>query len=133
MKDEKVKQELKEVNEAFYRAFETLSIKSMEGIWLKSDEIRCIHPGGKLLKSHKKVMESWQRIFENTTFIQFILTDVHITAFGEFGIVNCVENIVDIASTDSTTYSAVLATNVFKLEKNGWFLVMHHSSHFLPV
>lgn len=133
MSDEKIKEELKEANEAFYRAFETLNIKSMEGIWLKSDEIRCILPAGKLIKGRTAVMESWQRIFENATFIQFIITDVQISAFDDIGIVNCVENIVDIASTDSTTYSALLATNIFKLEENGWFMIMHHTSHFLPV
>ena len=65
-----------DVNRRFYEAFESLDFKRMEGIWLREDYIKCVHPGWALLSGWDAVMESWRRIFENTQQMRFTLTNV---------------------------------------------------------
>ncbi len=59
-----------QANEGFYRAFESLDIKKMESVWASDGEIQCGHPGWRILRGWKPVMESWRQIFENTPQIQ---------------------------------------------------------------
>ena len=71
-----------DVNRRFYEAFESLDFKRMEGIWLREDYIKCVHPGWALLSGWDAVMESWRRIFENTQQMRFTLTNVQAAGAG---------------------------------------------------
>ena len=37
--------DLREANERFYRALETLDLPAMDRVWLHDAAVRCIHPG----------------------------------------------------------------------------------------
>ena len=82
-----------EVNQLFYEAFESLDIKRMEGIWLREDYIKCVHPGWALLSGWDAVMESWRRIFENTEQMRFTLTNVEPRVQGDLAWVTLYENL----------------------------------------
>jgi ketosteroid isomerase-like protein len=72
-------------------------------------------------------MRSWAVIFANTPYIQFFLTDVDVTVFGDVAVVRCVEGIV-ASVADAEGDSSVAATNVFVRHEDGWRLWLHHGS-----
>jgi len=120
-------QAIAQANQAFYRAFETLQIEAMEQVWAKDADIQCGHPGWRILRGWGPVMESWQRIFENTPSMQFTLTDVNIHVSGGVAWVTLYENLN--GSIQGQTFSAaILTTNVFQKTADGWRMILHHGS-----
>ena len=119
-----------EVNQRFYEAFEGLDIKRMEGVWLREEYIKCIHPGWALLSGWNTVMESWRRIFENTEQMQFALTNIQIQVQGELAWVTLYENLSSTLQGQGNA-AVVLATNVYEQRANGWFMIHHHGSPVL--
>jgi ketosteroid isomerase-like protein len=120
-------QEVANANLAFYRAFESLDIKRMESLWAADAEIQCGHPGWRILRGRKPVMESWRRIFENTPSIQFTLTDVKIEVHGELAWVTLYENLNSTVEGQKVSAS-ILTTNIFQKSSDGWRMIHHHGS-----
>jgi ketosteroid isomerase-like protein len=120
-------QDVANANLAFYRAFESLDIKRMESLWVKDGEIQCGHPGWRILRGWKPVMESWRRIFENTPSIHFTLTDVKIEIHGELAWVTLYENLNSIVEGQKVSAS-ILTTNIFQKSTDGWRMIHHHGS-----
>ena len=119
-----------EANARFYRAFETLDIAEMDRVWAHDGHVKCVHPGWPLLNGWDAVRTSWETIFANTAEMRFTLSDVHAIAVGDVAWVTCTENILsDVAGRVSVT--AILATNLFERDADGWRLVHHHASHVL--
>jgi ketosteroid isomerase-like protein len=119
--------ELRELNERFYRSLETLDLPSMEGVWLQEPWVRCIHPGWDVLVGWEDIRDSWQRIFENTPWIRVTATQVEIEVFGEIALVGCAENITTGQDGD-VGVAVAQATNLFKKTPEGWRMVHHHAS-----
>jgi ketosteroid isomerase-like protein len=123
-------QEEKEVakaNESFYSAFESLDIKRMESVWAKDADVQCGHPGWRILRGWKPVMESWRRIFENTPAIRFMLTDVTIEVQNEFAWVTLYENL-NSSLEGQNVAATILTTNIFRKGSDGWRMIHHHGS-----
>jgi len=121
------KQEVKEANESFYRAFESLDVKEMEKVWAAGDNIQCGHPGWRVLRGWNAVMESWRCIFENSPTIRFLLTDVSIEIRGALAWVTLYENLN--SSVEGENLSAIiLTTNIFEKSSGGWRMILHHGS-----
>jgi hypothetical protein len=116
-----------QANNEFYRAFESLDLGRMELVWLRASYIKCVHPGWGLLLGWGPVMESWQRIFENTLFMSFRLTDVRVEVVGDFAWVTLTENL-ESEQRDGRTTAQALATNLFERRNEQWLLVHHHAS-----
>jgi ketosteroid isomerase-like protein len=117
-----------EVNAAFYHAFEALDFERMRAIWLRSDEVKCIHPGWELLTGWDAVMDSWAAIIRNTPRIRFELQDVSVVVNGGIGWVECLEHIYD---GDNLAGLAV-TTNLFQQNADGrWLMIHHHASPFV--
>ncbi len=121
---------VRRANDEFYRAFESLEIARMEKIWVRSARAQCTHPGWPRLVGHVAVMESWERIFENTMGMSFELTGVEVSVMGDLAWVVCTENITT-RGYDGIMQSQVEATNVFERHENGWRIVHHHGSPVL--
>jgi hypothetical protein len=120
-------EDVRRANLAFYRAFESLKRAEMEPVWLKSARVHCTHPGWRRLVGYAAVMDSWQRIFENTFEMSFDLTGVEIVVVGDLAWVVCTENITS-RTYDGISRSQVEATNVFERHDGRWRLVHHHGS-----
>jgi ketosteroid isomerase-like protein len=120
--------DVEEANAAFYRAFESLDIAEMDGVWAHGDHVRCVHPGWPLLCGWDAVRDSWRRIFENTEEMRFSLSAVTVEVVGDFAWVTCTENILSEVG-DRVAVTAILATNLFERAATGWLLVHHHASH----
>jgi len=120
-------EELRAVNERFYRALEQLDLEEMERLWLHEPWVRCIHPGWDVLVGWPQVRESLEQIFAGTGWMRVTPTECKIHVFGEVGMVACAENIT--ASRDSEVGVAVAqATNLFRRTADGWRMFHHHAS-----
>lgn len=119
--------ELREMNERFYRSLETLDLASMESVWLKEPWVRCIHPGWDVLVGWDDIRDSWRRIFEDTPWIRVTATQVEIEVFGDVAIVGCAENITTGQDGD-VGVAVAQATNLFKRTPDGWRMIHHHAS-----
>jgi ketosteroid isomerase-like protein len=119
--------DLREANEKFYRALETLDLTAMERLWLHSSEVRCIHPGSEALLGWEAVRTAWSQIFANTRWMRVQPTDVRLQIIGEVGLVACAENIT-ATQDDDVGVAVAQATNVFRLTPDGWRMILHHAS-----
>ena len=124
---EDVKDQLREANDHFYRALETLDVAAMERLWLHAPWVRCIHPGWDVLVGWEGVLESWRRIFEDTPWIRVTATQVQVEVFGDVALVGCAENITTGQDGD-VVVAVAQATNLFMRTADGWRLIHHHAS-----
>lgn len=124
-----------EVNAALYEAFETADVDRMAAVWDERDpdSVVCVHPGWPMLRGRPQVLRSWSAVMAGTDYVQFFLTDVHVSVEGDTAVVTCTENI--LTSVEEMGLSrgnvAVAATNVFRRRGDGWRLQVHHGSPVL--
>ncbi len=130
--------ELEAVNTAFYEAFETADLDTMQDLWLDDPETLCVHPGALPVRGTPAINRSWALIMANTPYIQFFLTDVEVsvlTAEGrDVASVTCTENVLtgdDRTGPDAFGGARAVATNVFVRTDQGWRLWIHHASPVL--
>lgn len=116
-----------QVNEDFYRAFESLDIGRMESVWAKDAEIQCGHPGWRILRGWDPVMESWRQIFANTPQISFRLSDLSVEVRGDFAWITLYENL-DSSVEGQPVAAVILTTNIFRKGTDGWRMIHHHGS-----
>ncbi len=121
-------QKVLEINERFYRAFESLDLSRMEEVWARGPSVTCIHPGWSLLRGWDAVRASWEVIFKNTEAIWFTLSDVRVELKGLLAWVILMENILT-ETEGSLSAISVLATNIFEKIDGRWFMIHHHASH----
>ncbi len=121
---------VRRANDDFYRAFESLEHAAMKRVWLHSVRVQCTHPGWRRLVGYPVVIESWQRIFQNTIEMRFDLTAVEVNVSGDMAWVVCTENIT-AKTLEGPSVARVEATNVFERHGGRWLLVHHHGSPVL--
>jgi len=131
-----VEDDVRAATGAFYSAFESGDLDAMAEVWDRSDRARVTHPGWPTLYGWAKVLGSWEAIFANTEFIQFVLTEERFLVVEDVAIVTLDENILQNASpaedgavdTDALSGARVAATNVFVHDGTRWRMVHHHGS-----
>ena len=125
------------VNAALYEAFESADVDRMERVWddVAPDAVVCVHPGWPMLRGREQVLRSWSAVMAGTEYIQFFLTDVHVSVTGDTALVTCTENILsggpapeDGEELGPLVGQLVVATNVFRRTPDGWKLWSHHAS-----
>ena len=114
-------------NDGFYRAFESLDVDRMTAVWARDEVVRCVHPGWGLLEGWTDVMESWARIFDNATMMQFIVTGAEASVEGDWAWVACTENLTQVMN-GQVVESRVQTTNIFRRRDEQWLMVHHHGS-----
>ncbi|MGQ0844967.1 MAG: nuclear transport factor 2 family protein [Sporichthyaceae bacterium] len=132
---------LVELNEDLYAAFEAGDLDRMDALWIDgehSESVVCVHPGWPTLRGRDEVLRSWAMIMANTTYIQFVITDVELELAGDLAVLTCVENIItaaedDESGADSTAFAGArgVATNLFRRTDAGWRLWVRHGSPVL--
>ena len=115
-------------NSAFYAALESRDLDAMADVWEHSDRIVVTHPGWPMLRGWARVAGSWDAIFRNTGYIQFVLTDELVTVVGDTAWVTLDENILQSASSDELSGSKATSVNVFVRDESAWKMVVHHAS-----
>jgi ketosteroid isomerase-like protein len=125
---------VREANSAFYAALEARDLDAMADVWEHSDRIVVTHPGWPMLRGWARVAGSWDAIFRNTGYIQFVLTDEQVTVVGDTAWVTLDENILQSASSDELSGSRATSINVFVRGHDSvggddnWKMVVHHAS-----
>ena len=116
-----------DANRAFYTAFQSLDLETMEKIWLRDSKIVCIHPGWRALTGWGPVMNSWERIFDGTFEMKFQVREVQVMMEAGLAVVVTEENLTQ-RGYDGAISTQVLATNVYQLASQKWWLIQHHGS-----
>ena len=119
--------EVRDVNQKFYQALESLDLEAMEGVWLHHDLVRCVHPGWPMLAGWESVRESWEEIFRNTESMLVSTRDLALHIEGGVGWVTCTERVTSKRADRSET-ALVQATNLFLRRDGEWKMVLHHAS-----
>ncbi len=129
---------VEELNAEFYAAFEAGDLDRMGLVWgddrAAGGEVVCVHPGGPMVHGRAAVLRSWALMMANTSYIQFVLTDVQTRVFGETAILTCAENILTASDDDAAGFAAggrVATTNAFVRTSDGWRMWLHHGSPVL--
>lgn len=121
-------------NSAFYAALEARDLDAMADVWEHSDRIVVTHPGWPMLRGWARVAGSWDAIFRNTGYIQFVLTDEEVTVVGDAAWITLDENILQSASSDdlsgskATTVNLFVRSHVSGADGDNWKMVVHHAS-----
>ena len=119
-------------NAAFYSAFEAGDLDAMADVWEHSDRIAVTHPGWPTLRGWPSVAGSWDAIFRNTPYIQFVLTGDEVAVVGDVAWVTLDENILQTtggaAESQELSGARIAAVNVFVRARDGWRMVLHHGS-----
>ena len=116
-----------EANQNFYTALQDLSMDEMEAIWMQESWVRCVHPGWNLLEGWEAIRESWQQIFENTSFMRVAVGVQAVRIENASAWVCCTEKISTVAE-DRFDSVYVQTTNIFERKNGTWYVVHHHAS-----
>ena len=114
-------------NEKFYKAFNARDLSAMKEIWSSHQNVTCVHPGWSPLNGFEPIIDSWQGIFKNSGNMDIQISDINMLTSNDLAWVSCVEKLYTIAS-HGVLASQVFSTNLFKLNKDGWKMIMHHAS-----
>jgi ketosteroid isomerase-like protein len=127
--------DVRAANSAFYSAFEARNLDAMAEVWERSDRVSVTHPGWPRLSGWARVAGSWDAIFRNTPYIQFVLTDERVDVVGDTAWVTLDENILQAAGAPGDQEDGaglagarVAATNAFVRDGARWRMVVHHGS-----
>lgn len=115
-----------EAQSAFYTAFQNADLAQMMAVWAEEEDIVCIHPGGTRHTGIEEVRESWRQIFSGGPELRFELVAAREIPGRMTSIHSVYERIT--ASTDPTSPTSVVATNIFALTDRGWQMLVHHAS-----
>ena len=114
-------------NEKFYKAFNARDLSAMKEIWSSHQNVICVHPGWSPLNGFEPIIDSWQGIFKNSGNMDIQISDINMLTSNDLAWVSCVEKLYTIAS-HGVLASKVFSTNLFKLNQDGWKMIMHHAS-----
>ena len=117
--------ELRALNDAFYRAFRDRDIPTMEALWAQSAPVACMHPGMGVLVGREAVMRSWRGILGHPGSPSIECSSVNVHVLGTTAVVTC------LAGTPGEA-PRLVATNVFTQEDGRWRMVHHHSAPLSP-
>ncbi|CAM5250893.1 Nuclear transport factor 2 family protein OS=Streptomyces tendae OX=1932 GN=GUR47_18955 PE=4 SV=1 [Streptomyces tendae] len=83
------------------------------------------------------MLRSYALIMANTDYIQFFLTDVHVSVTGDTALVTCTRTSSAAGPPEAgeelgpLVGQLVVATNVYRRTPSGWKLWSHHASPVL--
>lgn len=111
---------------AFYEAFQGADLSAMMEVWADDDEIECVHPTGPRAIGREAVRESWLAIFRNFPGMEFRVGERRSFHSADLA-VNIVHEHIRVG-TENDFGPPVIVTNVYRLGRDGWRLVLHHAS-----
>eukprot|EP00741_Cyanophora_paradoxa_P018204 tig00021038_g17577.t1 len=112
-------------NGRFYRAFASLDVDEMAGVWLDKDFVKCCHPGSELIEGYEAIVESWRAIFRNAREMTVEPSDVRVRVGGKMAWLTCTETLSTKTATGVMASGSVTALNVFEKSGDRWYMVAH--------
>ena len=116
--------EPQDVENAFYKAFETSDLEAMMQVWLDADYVECIHPMSHRLMGTIAIRESWQEIFNNNSAVEFQTVDTRRIEHKDLAVHIVNEHML----VDGDKRVQILATNIYEKTPDGWRMILHHAS-----
>ena len=119
---------VRKANEAFYAALEAGDLDAMRALWVTDEAAVCVHPATTPIHGSETILRSWALIMANTSYIQFVLTDVRITVRGDWAVVTCTENVLtgdERMGSDQFAGGTAQAVNLFVRSGDRWLLWSH--------
>lgn len=116
--------DVRDSNEAFYRAIREGDYSAMELIWARNRRVTCTHPGWTLLSGREAVMDSWRMILFEQDPPQIWPIDPQVIGAGKTAMVLVTERMGDLS---------LLASNAFVMEDGAWRMVNHQSQPTVAV
>lgn len=123
----KKQEQIIEINDLFYKAFQASDLDLMEKVWINTEEVKCVHPGWPLISGWNDVKESWKRIFETNQVKDIVITDFFSDIQESTAWVNCVERINHEVG-GNIVITMAQTTNIFEFDNSVWRMVLHHAS-----
>jgi hypothetical protein len=111
-------------NAKFYQALSLADVALMRGLWLKSPEATCVHPGRSKITGYQQIQHSWSIIFGNQGPIHIWPSNETVTLQEQEAWVTCLENI-DASATAANKILCVRARNAFRGTPDGWKIIHH--------
>jgi uncharacterized protein (TIGR02246 family) len=119
---------VREANERFYLAMNTLDIEEMDEVWMDDGAAICVHPGHEAIIGYERIRESWSLIFAATSQMSISAGGERVTLVGDaVAWVTCVETI-SLVTEEGLAAAAAQATNIFRFAEGRWRMVVHHAS-----
>lgn len=107
------------VNDAFYQAFSTQDVATMDELWAREHPVFCVHPGWAPLMTRRHVIASWRDILTGPSAPDIRHSDAVVHTVGDLGYVVCIESLGD---------GRLTATNIFVREALGWKICHHQAT-----
>jgi ketosteroid isomerase-like protein len=133
------------VNGDFYCAFSQKDVAAMSAVWLKRDDVSCVHPGQPPLLGHRNIMRTWTSMLvsRDEQFQANVIqpSRVACSVKGSSAWVTCLEDVSVQARSGGrggnggggkSIARQMHATNVFRKIGGRWYLVHHHASPVPP-
>lgn len=98
----------------------------MSIVWSQGTGSLCIHPGRNAIRGWKAIGDSWEKIFNNTKYIEIETEIIATEVRDNIAYVVLVENLLQVSRGRIQAQS--MATNIFERMAGQWYLVSHHGS-----
>ena len=118
---------VREANERFYLAMNTLDIEEMDEVWMDDRAAICVHPGHEAIIGYERIRESWVLIFSASNSMSIAASNERITVAADVAWVACTETI-SMMTDEGLAAAAAQATNIFRRADGRWRMVVHHAS-----
>lgn len=113
-----------EAEAAFYRAFSFCDLDAMREIWCMDTDVTCIHPLSVPLTGYEPIIRSWEQIFRSMGPTRILSEQLHRSNWNDAAL-HVVKEHFEVSGRGA---SPVIATNAYRLTRDGWRMVLHHGS-----
>ncbi len=120
-------QRVREANERFYAAMNSLDLDEMDAVWLNDASAVCVHPGREAIIGYERIRQSWMAIFAGQNSMSIAASNEHITIAGDVAWIVCSETI-SLMTEEGLAAAAAQATNIFRRTDGVWRMILHHAS-----
>ncbi len=120
-------QRVREANERFYMAMNTLELDEMDEVWMDDPAAVCVHPGREAIIGYERIRESWAAIFSSSNSMSIAASNERVTVASDVAWVACTETI-SMMTGEGLAAAAAQATNIFRRRGDGWRMIVHHAS-----
>ncbi|WP_036481036.1 nuclear transport factor 2 family protein [Myxosarcina sp. GI1] len=127
MSDPADKEAVLAANQAFYDAFSSRDLSSMNQLWWQGSTSLCVHPGGSALEGWEEIQSSWKGIFRHTDAFEIDIEVIKVEIDRSVAYV-IVREMVLQSSQGRKVKAPSIATNLFQKMAQKWYLVHHHGS-----
>lgn len=122
----KIFENVDDVEQAFYNAFEQRDLETMASVWSLNDDVCCVHPMSHELTDRKSILASWDEIFANAPQISIEVEVRKRLRVGDT-VVSIVHELLSVPE-DNQAHPPVIATNIYQQRDGNWNLISHHGS-----